>query len=181
MAAARCLAGAALIVLAACGSDAGQDVGNETSVNDVARQLAAVQIRPGLWEATSRVEDATAPGLPREVQARMKGRTNTVRNCITPEQAARPDANFLAAQGNGDCTYRDFRMAGGELRGQMQCSGGDLPGRINTTMVGRYEPERYDINMDMQTTGMPAGADLRMVMRVSGRRVGECTGGETGS
>src|SRR5688500_4284450 len=70
------------------------------SVEDVADELAGMEIEPGLWELTSHVVEVRGPGLPREVRNKMIGPRSRIRNCITPEQAARPSANFLAAGGD---------------------------------------------------------------------------------
>ncbi len=175
----RLILGTALIALAACGEQERQPEGRNMTVNEVAAELAGVRIEPGLWEATSQVVNVSAPGLPREVQTQMVGRETTVRNCITPEQAERPDANFLTAQENSDCTYNDFSMEGGRMRGAMTCSGGGMPGEMRTTMEGEYGPQSYDITMRMETSGMPEGADMTIEARTTGRRIGDCPeGGE---
>lgn len=170
-----------LALLTACGGEKAPEESREVSVNEVASQLAAVQIEPGLWEARSEVVNVTGEGLPREVQSQMKGRASEIRNCITPEQAARPDANFLTAQQNSNCTYRGFSMQNGRVEGAMTCTGGDLPGEMTTEMSGEYGPRSYDMRMRMTTTGMPGGADMTIETRVSGRRVGDCPEGGAGS
>jgi hypothetical protein len=165
--------GAALLALAACGRGP-EPEGRDMTAEEVAGELAAVQIEPGLWEATSEVINVSAPNLPREVMTQMVGRETSVRNCITPEQAARPDANFLTAQEGSNCTYSDFSMRNGRLQGVMTCSGGGLPGEMRTTMNGQYGPRSYDITMRMETSGMPQGADMTIEARTTGRRVGAC-------
>lgn len=166
----------AAALLAAAGCNQGESGGNMTA-NEVAEELAGIQIQPGLWEATSQVVNVSAPNLPREVMTQMTGERNTVRSCITPEQAARPDANFLTAQQNSNCTYRDFSMSGGQLRGSMTCTGGGMPGTMTTSMEGRYGPQSYDMTMRMETAGMPQGANMTIEARTTGRRIGDCPPG----
>ncbi|MDQ3139174.1 MAG: DUF3617 domain-containing protein [Pseudomonadota bacterium] len=163
-------AAAALIGLCACGQ--GKE-GAEMSAEDVAKELAAVQIDPGEWQATTQILSATGP-LPKAALDQMVGQRSSVNNCITPTQAARPSANFLAAQQGSDCTYRDFQMRGGKLAGTMTCSGGQIPGDMVTRMEGDYGRQSYDMVMDMETAGLPGGASLKIKARTQGRRVGEC-------
>jgi hypothetical protein len=142
------------------------------TVNEVAAELAGLRISPGLWESSSRLVDVTAPNLPREMQNRMKARASTIRHCITPEQAARPDANFLATR-QDNCTYQQFSMRDGRLEGRMTCSGGELPGPATALMEGEYGPDRYDMRMRMEIAG-PADSTMTIQTRASGRRIGDC-------
>src|SRR3546814_18556128 len=66
---------------------------------------------PVAWEATNEIVSVSAPGVPAEALSQMIGQKTTARNCITPEQAAKPNANFLAVQENSNCTYQDWSMA----------------------------------------------------------------------
>lgn len=145
----------------------------EMTAEEVAAQLASVKVDPGRWESTTRILSASGP-LPKSELDKMVGQETKAANCITPEQAARPNANFLAAQQDSDCTYQDFRMQDGKLSGRMTCTGGRLPGEMTTTMSGDYGPRAYDMVMDMETPGLPGGAAMRIKARTQGRRVGEC-------
>jgi hypothetical protein len=107
----------------------------------------------------------------------MVGQKTTVSNCVTPEQAARPSANFMAAQKNSNCTYQDFSMEGGRMTGTMTCSGGQVPGQMEMAMEGEYSARSYDMNMDMNAKGMPGGMTMTIKARTTGRKVGECTPG----
>lgn len=158
------------LAAAACGDG---ERGNMT-VEEVAAELRNVRVEPGLWDMSSQVLAASGPNLPREAQARIERHRQNVRNCISPEQAARPEANFLRRREGGICIYRDFSMRGGRLRGEMRCTGGGLPGSMTTTMDGQYGPRRYDVRMRMTSTGMPEGANMIIDTRTLGRRIGDC-------
>lgn len=162
--------GFALLIAAGCG---GQEEDRNLSPGEVAAELADVAIEPGLWESTSAVTGVSAPNLPIEVQRRMIGPRPATRNCITPEQAARPGANFLAARAGSDCLYRDFSMRDGQFRGAMTCPDPSLPRPTQATMEGRYGPRSYRLAMRMETA-MPDGATMILDVRGSGRRIGEC-------
>ena len=163
---------AGLLLLAGCGD---QEKKGNMSAEEVAGELASVKIVPGQWEATNEIVSATAPGMPEGVLADMIGRKTTVRNCVTPEQAAKPDANFLAAQENSNCSYQDFSMAGGTMTGTMTCQGGDTPGKMVMEMSGAYGPTSYDMTMDMKTSELPGGMSMTVKARTTGKRVGDCT------
>ncbi len=161
------------VLLAAAAGCGGQEEGRNLSSREVAGQLAGVAIEPGLWESTSAVVGVSAPNLPIEVQRRMIGPRPPARNCITPAQAARPGANFLAARAGSACRYRDFSMQGGLLRGAMSCPDPSLPRPTEATMQGRYGPRGYALRMRMETP-MPDGATMVLEVRGSGRRIGDC-------
>lgn len=159
-----------MLALAACGSATSGDM----SAEEVAAELHGLRIEPGLWEVRSEVLDATGPNLPRVAQARIKGPRPAVRTCITPAQAARPEANFLRTQPDSNCVYRGFSLRGGRLRGEMRCTGGGLPGTTTTSMSGQYGARGYRTRMLMVSTGMPFGANMTIDTRIIGRRIGAC-------
>lgn len=163
----------AVLTCAGCGG--GGDAGNqEMTVNEVAKQMSAVRIEAGLWETTTEVTSASAPGMPPEALKQMTGRQTTGSNCVTPEQAARPDANFLTAQENNACRYQGFSMENGRIQGTMTCGAEGAPGEMRMTMDGEYGARSYDMRMEMVTSGMPGGQSMTMEARTTGRRVGEC-------
>lgn len=170
----RAAASVAIGLIAGCGKPAPEagNAGAQTALSDVARQLARVEVRPGMWEVSSEIVSASQPDMPHALAERMKGPRGTARHCITPEQAARPDANFLAGRRSGQCSYRDFAMQGGRIAGTMACR--DPAGaETNARMSGGYTAENFDMRMDVLTPGL-GGATLSVVVRQSGRRVGDC-------
>lgn len=143
------------------------------SVDEVAEQLSNLRIEPGLWELGSDVLEVRAPDLPREVRNRMVGPRSRTRHCITPQQAERPSANFLAARDSHDCTYRDFSVSGGRISGAMTCPDAEA------SMTGRYEPRGYEMRMEMASP-VPGGAVMTLEVRAWGRRIGPCEEGGNG-
>jgi hypothetical protein len=169
------IAGAATLALAACGP-AEQQEGRDMTPDEVASELAGVQIEPGLWESSAEIIEVEAPGMPLEVVAQRKGPRGSSRSCITAEQAQRPDANFLAAQQESDCTYRDFSMRDGRMSGTMTCTGGAGEGEMQMQMEGEYGPRSYDMTMTMAGEGMGDGQQMTMRVRTQARRIGDCDG-----
>lgn len=159
-----------VLAAAACG---GAESSNMTA-GEVAAELRGLRVEPGLWEVTSAVLDARGENMPREARARIRSHRGTIRNCVTPAQAARPDANFMRIQQRGACTYRGFSIQGGRMRGEMRCTDPGLPGAMTTSMDGRYGPRNYEVRMRMVSTGMPEGANMIIDTRTVGRRIGQC-------
>ena len=154
-------------IVAGCGDRQERNM----SVEEVADQLSAMRIEPGLWEVTSEVVEVRAPDLPREVRNRMVGPRRRLRHCITPEQAARPSANFLAARDDHACAYREFSVSDGRLTGAMTCPD------ANARMAGRYGPQAYDMRMEMESP-VPGGTVMTLELRSKGRRIGACPEGD---
>jgi hypothetical protein len=171
------LAGAVL-VLAAC--DKAEVKAENESAESVARKVADAQIRlePGRWESTMTLEKIEIGNLPAEAQAAMneqKGKAQTFSTCLTPEQAAKPDASFFQ-NGAAGCTYDHFTMAGGQIDAEMTCKPGSGP--THMTMQGTYGSDQY--SMRMQSEGeMQPGVPMKMAMSIASRRTGDCTGKES--
>ncbi|WP_324750908.1 DUF3617 domain-containing protein [Sphingomonas sp. LY54] len=164
---------AALLALAGCGGSADEPKGNMTAA-EVADEVGAVMLKPGQWEVTNEIVSATAKGLPAEALKAMTDQKTTVRNCVTPEQAAKPQGDFLTAQKDANCTYQDWSMDGGRMRGTMTCAGGEGgAGKVVMKMDGAYAPENYDLTMDMETSG-GEGMTMAFKARVNGKRIGDC-------
>jgi hypothetical protein len=104
----------------------------------------------------------------------MVGQKTTVSNCLTPEQAAKPSANFLAGQKDSQCTYKDFSLDDGKMTGEISCTGGQMPGKMVMQMDGSFGPRDYAMNMEMKTAGLPNGMDMTIKAKTTARRVGDC-------
>ncbi len=161
----------AALAVTACGNS---EKGGQQTAEEVAEEMSALKLEPGQWEATTEILSASAPGLPPEAVREMVGQKQTVSNCVTPEQAANPSANFLAGQKNSNCTYQDFSMDGGRMGGTMTCTGPGTPGKMVMNMEGSYGPRTYDMNMSMEAAGMPGGMNMTVKARTTGRRAGSC-------
>ena len=169
----RSLLPAAALPLAFLAACSGGEAPREMNVAEVGDELAKMRIAPGLWELRTEVVDVTGPDLPREVRDRMIGPRSRMENCITPEQAARPDANFLAGSQNRQCRYRNFAVDNGRVAGSMNC------GEASAEMDGRFQPDRYDMRIAMDGPA-PGGERMQLTLRASGRRIGECPSGQGG-
>src|SRR3546814_10832388 len=95
-------------------------------------------------------------------------RRTALRYCITPEEAARPNPDFLAAQKESHRTYKKMAMDGGTINAEVVCEP-EGQGRIQTKMTGHYAPGKYDTAMDMQTTAIQGGISMHMKARTYGK------------
>ena len=178
-------AGCALLALGACGKGeeeaAGGASGEAQTAQEVASEMKKISIQPGEWESTTEVVDVRMdnppPGMPNGMLDMMKGRKTSTKNCITPEQAANPEAEFLASQKNDQCTYKGFQMTGGVIKGTVSCPSGD-GGTADVAMTGSYTPASYVMEMEMNAANLggpsAAGMAMWMKMRTTGKRIGEC-------
>lgn len=173
-------AGAALALLAGCGEGGGEAEKAKTgpqTAEEVAKEMSEMQLRPGQWETTTQILSMEAPGVPPEATKAVTDNKTTVATCITPEQAAKPDAAFLSGQQGADCTYSDFDMSGGKVRGRISCKNQNAPGSMTMAMSGTYAEEEYDFGMDMELRGDAPGQTMTMKARTTGRHIGECPAG----
>lgn len=179
---ARSLAVAVALALSGCGEkeEASTPVANNNpqSSEQVASAMGKVTIKPGEWEITQQVVDLQVTGAPKEMPVEAMrsamSKVNVIKHCITPEQAAKPNADFLAAQKDSKCTYSGFNMDGGVINGSVTCPGGQ-GGKMTATMQGIYQPTSYALTMDMNMAGMSPGMNMVMKMKTNGKRIGECT------
>lgn len=168
-----------LFLLGACDSGPKIDAKNATP-EEVQKQVAQSDVRPraGRWEQSVKLESMEMPNMPAEAKAGMDralGTTHTGSTCLTPEQAAKPDASFFQ-QVAKNCTYDHFRMGGGQIDAKMTCTQG--PQQQVSTMKGTYGPENYDMQVEMQMPMMGQTMKTRLSLKM--KRVGECTGNEKG-
>ena len=160
------------LLLTACGG--GAEPPANVSENEVARKLAQVRIDPGLWERTSAIVDVEAQAAPRELVSRMMQRRGSSRHCITPEQTARPDANFIAGREGAQCVSRSFSMQNGRIAGEMACTDPESGGQWTARMQGSYTPAGYELEMIMEMPNPWDPGQMLITSRTQGRRIGPC-------
>jgi hypothetical protein len=180
--------GAAALTLAACGSSGGGK--GESGGNGSAAEAPAggggsgsgaasgsgtgVNLQPGEWEMKMDVVNVKVEGLPEGVADAMKkdgGKAS--RTCMTPEEAKGPKADMFTKDNPGNCKSEGFSWSGGRIQGKTICEGQGGTGKTQMTMDGRYTAQSIDMTMKSETDMM--GKAMTMEMRLSGRRVGECS------
>lgn len=175
----RLILGAAVLALAACGQSGGDKAGEGGNGSTAAAggsgsMGSGVSLQPGEWEMKMEVIDVKAEGLPAGMNDAMKksaGRTS--KTCMTEEDAKGPKGDIFAGDKSGNCKSEGFKWADGRIQGKTTCPGQGGSGEIVMTMDGRYSPQSIDMTMKTETDTM--GKPMTMAMRVSGKRVGECS------
>ena len=163
---------AAALALAACGS-ADKGDGNGTAAAS-GGSGSSVSLRPGEWEMKMEVVEVAAEGLPPGMAEGMKkSASSSSRTCMTPEEAKGPKGDIFAGDKSGHCKSEGFKWEGGRIEGKTVCPGQGGTGQTEMTMAGTYNPESIDMTMKTKTDLM--GKPMTMEMRVSGKRVGECS------
>ena len=160
------------MLLAACSDKPGDKAGNiaatdAMSTAQVRAEVDKVQLKPGQWEGRFTIQDIDMPQMPESARAQMKSMMsqNVLRYCVTPEQAANPGGDMFSGQENKDCTYGDFAVSGGKVKGRLSCKSDG--GTMNAAMSGTYAPESYAIDMDMKMEGGPHA--MAMTARSEGK------------
>lgn len=173
---------AALLPLAACNKGAEQTAGNRganAAISDRggAAGAAGVKLTPGEWETSTEIVDLKMEGLPAGVPQsamdHMRPPRTTVKSCLTPEDAANPNARMLAAQADSRCTSTRADMSGGQIDIAMSCPAPQGSGAMTMTMTGQYSDTSYEMNGDMVMEG-PNGVHMTMKSHTTGRRIGDC-------
>jgi hypothetical protein len=190
------LAGAA--ALAACGGGESGGEGNAAApANQAAAQAARngnaapsgeaaaagggeqMRLQPGEWEMSFETTDVAAPGMPEGTADMMKTAKQTVKVCVSEEQASKPDADlFQPSRGDGNCKRDGFSMTAGRIQGTMTCTG-DGGSRTRVTMDGQYSSTAFDLKSRTEMAG--EGVAMTLEMRSAGRRLGECPAGAKGA
>lgn len=170
---------AAALALAACGSS-DKGGGNGTAAAEGGGGSASgVSLQPGEWEMKMEVVDVKADGLPAGMAEGMKkSASSTSKTCMTPEEAKGPKGDIFAGDKSGNCKSEGFKWADGRIEGKTTCPGQGGTGQTVMTMNGSYSPQSIDMTMKTETDLM--GKPMTMEMRVSGKRVGECSAGTKG-
>ena len=170
----RLILGAAALALAACGSSDDKGGNGSTAAAGGGSSASGVSLQPGEWEMKTEVVNVTAEGLPPGIAEGMKAQaSSTSRTCMTPEEAKGPKADMFAKNNPGNCKSEGFNWAGGRISGTTTCTSDGGAGKTVMTMDGQYSAQSID--MTMKTDTDVAGKGMAMEMRLSGRRVGECT------
>ena len=138
---------------------------------------AAAKLQPGQWETKVEISDIDMPGVPpamaKTLGETMKGAAaTTVTNCITPEEAARPQGKVFGGGNSDQCRYEKFTMGGGRMEGTLVCKDADRGGSMTMTTNGTFTATSFAIDNDMKMEGGPQA--MTMKARVNGKRLGEC-------
>ena len=177
---ARQIALVSLLLLASCGkgTDTGQGAADSSSkaADSPAKVAETIKIKPGAWDATTELVSMEIEGVDSAAFKDSLGRKTAFKNCVTPEQAARPASDFFAHPDlkNGKCKSESFDMTGGKLAAVIVCEPGQgQAGPMRMELSGNYGPDAYDMTVTMNGKGGPNGGAMKMVAHSSGKHVAD--------
>ncbi|MGB3753015.1 MAG: DUF3617 domain-containing protein [Parerythrobacter sp.] len=165
------LAIAAPFALAACGS-AGE---GGTTVDAAGNEI---EMQPGKWANTMTVEKFDIPGAPPEAAAMFQaaiGEGTTTESCMTQDQLDEGMERRATESMDGQaCDTVDFAANDGKINGRIECKA-DNGGAAVMTVAGTQSAEAMEmtITSDVTDEGIPGGK-AQMVMKISGKRLGDC-------
>jgi hypothetical protein len=121
--------------------------------------------RDGRWEMTATME---IPGMPQPLPP------TTLMQCITKEQAADPQKLLPQPPQRGgsqsDCKVSDYKSSGNKVTFAMKCT---TPQEMTTNAEINYGQDT--MQAVMKTTMSRDGKPMEMTMKMTGKRLGDCT------
>ena len=125
---------------------------------------------PGQWEIVSTTTAVEMPNAPPAAANMMRGRTMTIKHCITPQQIA--EGPQAAMKNNKSCTINYHAGAAGRFTSEMVCKQ-DSGGTATATSSGVMGPTSFSSSSKMAFTG---AQPMTVSSTATGRRVGDCKG-----
>ena len=152
---------------------------NATAEEGIKQSQAAQgknRIEPGQWESSFQLVSMDLPGVPEgplreQMLAETKKPPRVVRECKKAEDAKGIDFSTLSPE-QRNCRFPKYEIAGGKIAAEMECQG--PLGPVRMTISGTQSPTAYDITMTQSQAGPKADQGSKMVVRVKGKRIGDC-------
>lgn len=181
-----------VFALAACNSQNKAEA-NRTAAgaSSGAQAGPASSLQPGRWEMTMRVVSLEVPNAAPEMAERLRQQPmpppQMTPNCITPEEASDFVGNFrrqiLQNPQSLSCEIGDQQFGNGQIRISMNCRGQNGQPDQRLAMVGSFTATSIQAAVTAASS-TPVGngtmQSVRIESTLTGRRVGECNGTETG-
>lgn len=170
---------AAAFALSAC-SDKGADADGDGKISGAEAKAemskgGAMAMKAGLWEVKIGFDKIDAPGVPANLQGKMKeqmGKGMTQQSCLTQAQIDKPGGDFFGAPAEANCTFDELSRSGNSMKVAMTCKpGGNMT--VKSKMEGQFAAETYTMNIEQATEGTPMGA-VKMMGKIEGKRTGDC-------
>ena len=181
-----------VFALAACNSQNKAEANRTAAAGPSAPGPAAPasSLQPGRWEMTMRVVSLDMPNAPPEIAERLRAQPmpppQMTPNCITPQEASDFVGNFrqqLLQNQTMSCEIGDQQFGNGQIRISMTCRGQNGQPDQRLAMVGSFTGTSIQAAVTAGSS-MPVGngtmQSVRIESTLTGRRVGECNGTESG-
>ena len=122
--------------------------------------FAEVDLHEGLWEITTKME---MPGMPMQMPARKHTQCLTKKNMLktmVPKEQTQKE----------ECKITNTKISGNTVAWVMKCSGEDA---MEVTGKTTYHGDTFNGTITMITND-PEEGKMKMIIHISGRRIGEC-------
>jgi hypothetical protein len=137
------------------------------SMVSAAALAQALSMQPGQWEIVTTTTAAEMPGAPPAVANMMRGRSMTIKRCVTPQEVAEgPQATMKRDK---SCKVGFHTGVGGRFTSEMMCQQAGSTARA--TSSGTMTPTSFSSTSRMVMSGAQA---MTITSTATGRRVGAC-------
>jgi hypothetical protein len=179
-----------VLALAACNSQNKADANRTAAGGSPAGTSGgpASSLQPGRWEMTMRVVSLEVPNAAPETAEQLRAQPmpppQMTPNCVTPQEASDFVGNFrrqLVQNNVTSCDLGDQQFGNGRIRISMTCRAQNGPEQ-RLVMVGSFTETSIQAAVTAASSMPVNGAmqSVRIESTLTGRRVGECNGTETG-
>lgn len=166
---------AAGLALAACNQGVSLTNATPEEAAKAVKDKGITGLSPGEWETSVQVLEAEMPGMPKVAADKLTKANAEMRKhsyCITPEEASKPGGGFLTGDTKSQCTIEKLEMGGGRIEQIVSCPDPDGKPGMRMSTSGTYTSTSMD-----GTAQMEMGGFMKMKVKLSSRRVGECKAG----
>ncbi|RJY07966.1 DUF3617 domain-containing protein [Aurantiacibacter aquimixticola] len=174
------LAAASLLTLTSCG-DSGTTVEDPSDPDQIAAAAENIaRPQPGEYRTTGELVEVDLPGASEEEAQAMRAimETGVAREqtfCVTEEDAEEGFTQFVSAMQDmpKTCSFSEFAINGENLNATMVCDD-DAGSTGNVAFAGTVSETGSDMTMTMDMENAAEGQSMRIVMRNTTERVGDC-------
>ena len=168
---------ASAVLLAACDRSPSVEVTNATpdQVAEAVKKsgIASELQQPGKWVVKASMVDIKAPGMPPEQLAMMKqmmANAKPVERCVTADDLKQATALF--DKNPASCTFKHYRLSGGKLDGEANCTMGDM--KQHMVMKGTYSADTTETTVTSEMSGPTPPGPVTTTMSIKAQRLGPC-------
>ena len=171
---------AAILALAGCGEETTEP---KTADEIISEASKLEKPRPGQYQTNVKMLEFSVPGLPDAQAEQLKGMMGNASAqassyCLTEQDAAKgfeePIRQMTEGTGQMKCEFKDFDVNGGKIAAALTCSGRQgLTADI--ALDGTASADESSMQMEMsQKSAMLPGGELKMVIQMNSKRIGDC-------
>ena len=127
-----------------------------------------LSMQPGEWEIVTTTTAADMPGAPPAVAKMMRGRSMTIKRCVTPQEVA--DGPQAAMKRDKSCKVSFHTGIGGRFTSDMVCQ--QAGSSVKASSSGTMTPTSFASTSRMVMSGAQA---MTITSTATGHKIGACT------